>query len=61
MTIFETTIESIADLDKEAMEKAKQRQDNLIKPLGSLGKLEDITIRLAGIYGDSRFDTSKKA
>ena len=61
MTIFETTINSITDLDKEAMEKAKQRQDNLIKPLGSLGKLEDITIRLAGIYGEYLFDTSKKA
>lgn len=61
MNILENTLNSITELDKKSMEKAKKRQDTLIKPIGSLGKLEDITIKLAGIYGDMIFDTSKKA
>lgn len=30
--------------------KAKERLDNLTKPVGSLGRLEEIAIRMAGIY-----------
>ena len=35
------------------MEQARARQDQLTKPQGSLGVLEDISIRLAGIYGQA--------
>lgn len=42
----------IGDLDKDAMKKAKKRQDSLTKPLGSLGILEEISIKVAGITGD---------
>lgn len=41
----------IAPADNAAMEKARQRQAELAKPPGSLGKLEDYSIRLAGITG----------
>ena len=37
--------------DKETMEACRLYVDNLIKPIHSLGKLEDIAVRLAGITG----------
>ena len=51
MELFKKTIAEIKPLDKEAMELALKRQDNLAKPLGSLGRLEEISIQLAGIRG----------
>ena len=41
----------IAPLDNAAMEKARQRQAELAKPPGSLGRLEDLSVQLAGITG----------
>jgi len=38
-------------LDKEAMEAAQARQDELTKPRGSLGRLEELSIKVAGIKG----------
>ncbi|MCJ2533291.1 MAG: nicotinate-nucleotide--dimethylbenzimidazole phosphoribosyltransferase, partial [Candidatus Thermoplasmatota archaeon] len=43
--------EAIRPLDRDLMARASQKQDSLTKPKGSLGKLEDLSIRLAGIYG----------
>src|SRR6266566_5062723 len=40
---------SIAPLDTAAMELARTRQQQLTKPAGSLGRLEDIAIHIAGI------------
>lgn len=48
------TLELITDLDAEAMREARARQDNLTKPQGSLGVLEEISIRMAGIFGEPR-------
>lgn len=41
----------IRPLDREAMSKASQRQAQLAKPPGSLGRLEDLSVQLAGITG----------
>ena len=41
----------IDELNKEAMTKARARQDSLAKPPHSLGLLEDISVRMAGITG----------
>ena len=49
--LLNKTIKSIKPLDKSAMEKASARQDMLTKPQGALGRLEEISIRLAGIQG----------
>lgn len=53
--------ESITPLDAAAMEQARERQDVLTKPQGSLGVLEDISVRLAGIYGKSTPKITGKA
>ncbi|WP_117212493.1 nicotinate-nucleotide--dimethylbenzimidazole phosphoribosyltransferase [Allorhizocola rhizosphaerae] len=45
------TIESIPAPDAAAMSDARQRQARLTKPAGSLGELEDLSVRLAGITG----------
>lgn len=45
-------IASIAPLDQTATEAAKARQDALTKPQGSLGRLEKLSVQVAGITGD---------
>ena len=44
-------IQQISPLDEAAMAKARERQAQLAKPPGSLGRLEDLSIQLAGITG----------
>lgn len=53
-------IQSIRPADGAAMELARQRQAMLAKPPGSLGKLEDISVRLAGITGQVRNDMARR-
>jgi len=53
-------ISQIEYLDELAMNKARVRQAELAKPPGSLGKLEDISVRLAGITGQLFNNTSKR-
>ena len=60
MSLIESICKNIYPLDTRFMEQAQARQDRLIKPQGSLGKLEDISIQFAGIYGSKYFDTTKK-
>jgi nicotinate-nucleotide--dimethylbenzimidazole phosphoribosyltransferase len=50
--LLEQALEAIGVLNTDIMEMAKIRLDNLTKPLGSLGRLEDIVVQLAGITGD---------
>ena len=50
---LEATIDNIKQLDGAAMAKARKRQDMLTKPAGSLGRLEDISVQLAGILGQA--------
>ncbi len=48
MNIIET-INQIQPLDQAAMQAARERQNQLTKPAGSLGRLEELSIQLAGI------------
>ncbi|MFZ3171439.1 MAG: nicotinate-nucleotide--dimethylbenzimidazole phosphoribosyltransferase [Carboxydocellales bacterium] len=51
--LLEQTLNQIKPLDKIAMDKAQQRLDNLTKPFGALGVLEEIAKQLAGITGNA--------
>ncbi|RJQ39205.1 MAG: nicotinate-nucleotide--dimethylbenzimidazole phosphoribosyltransferase [Dehalococcoidia bacterium] len=46
---LQKTIEAIKPLDRAAMRAAGERQDNLTKPRGSLGRLEALAVQIAGI------------
>lgn len=54
MSLYGQTISKIQPLDEDAMQAARERQAQLTKPAGSLGRLEEISIQLAGITGQSR-------
>jgi len=44
-------IPNIHPLDEAAMQAARERQNMLTKPAGSLGRLEELSVQLAGITG----------
>ena len=50
----------IAPLDEAAMSAARDRQARLAKPPGSLGRLEDLSVQLAGITGKVHNKIEKK-
>ncbi|MGK5742368.1 nicotinate-nucleotide--dimethylbenzimidazole phosphoribosyltransferase [Micromonospora sp. URMC 103] len=49
--MLETTIAAIGPLDETAMAAARELHGRLTKPAGSLGALEDLSVRLAGLAG----------
>jgi nicotinate-nucleotide--dimethylbenzimidazole phosphoribosyltransferase len=49
--VFDDTLAAIAPLDAAAVAAARVRQDQLTKPRGSLGVLEDVSVQLAGLAG----------
>ena len=50
-TELKNYIAAIRPADRDAMAAARQRQAQLAKPPGSLGALEDMSVRLAGVTG----------
>lgn len=48
---FERAAGAVRPLDAVAMDEALARQDRLTKPRGSLGRLEALSVQLAGIAG----------
>lgn len=54
-------IARIEPLDAEAMEQARERQQKLTKPTGSLGRLEEIAIQIAGIQRRALPSVEQKA
>jgi nicotinate-nucleotide--dimethylbenzimidazole phosphoribosyltransferase len=51
MTRLELLLSRILEPDRAARTRALERQGQLTKPTGSLGRLEDLSVWLAGIYG----------
>jgi len=54
------TIGKISGLDKSSAKLAAKRLDNLTKPVGSLGRLEELARQIAGITGRLDPDFSRK-
>lgn len=61
MTVLNDTLKRIESRDTSFETACKERVDLLIKPSGSLGKLEDIVIKLAGIQRDLHPKVEQKA
>jgi nicotinate-nucleotide--dimethylbenzimidazole phosphoribosyltransferase len=47
-------LERIGPLDSGAMDRARARQEQLTKPRGALGRLEELAVLIAGITGSER-------
>lgn len=58
--MIRSLIDTIVPLDDVAMKAAEQRQAQLAKPPGSLGRLEELSIQLAGITGQVHNEIKKK-
>lgn len=54
-------INGILNNDEKIKKESRERVDNLIKPKGSLGKVEDLFVKLCGIYGEIVNEIPKKA
>ena len=61
MTTLATLITEIKPLNQQAMSKAQAHLDGLIKPVGSLGRLEHLALQLSGMGGlDPALTINKK-
>jgi nicotinate-nucleotide--dimethylbenzimidazole phosphoribosyltransferase len=61
LELLNKTIENIKPLDETAMAEARKRQDELTKPAGSLGRLEEVSIKIAGVQGKAKPQIKHKA
>lgn len=60
MASLQEVLDGIKGADKDVLEQAQKHMDSLIKPLGSLGKLESMAVKLAGITGQVHNNVDKK-
>lgn len=51
MELLKNTLNAIQPADLKTKELTKEKWDGLVKPMGSLGRLEDVAIKIAGITG----------
>ena len=61
MKSLEELLKGIEHVDEKAMEEAWGCWDSLCKPLRGLGWLEEVLVRLAGIYGTPHPHPDKRA
>lgn len=60
MKLIEKVTKKITVIDQGVMEQTQKRLDNLAKPLGSLGRLEELAKQIAGITGKLTFELKNK-
>ena len=60
-SLLNRILNEIKPLDSSAMATAQHRQDSLTKPHGSLGRLEELSIQIAGIKASSAPEVKHKA
>ncbi|MEW6007770.1 MAG: nicotinate-nucleotide--dimethylbenzimidazole phosphoribosyltransferase, partial [bacterium] len=58
--MLKKTLEKIKPIDLGLMEETQRRSDNLTKPQGSLGRLEELANRVVGITGNREPDLKRK-
>jgi nicotinate-nucleotide--dimethylbenzimidazole phosphoribosyltransferase len=61
MSLLKDTLALIAPVDETRAHEIQRRLDNKTKPLGSLGRLEELAKRVCLITGQDKPDTAKKA
>lgn len=61
MNLLKETINSIKPTNEEIKTLARHKWDGLVKPMGSLGTLEDATIKISGMTGTIKNSIEKKA
>lgn len=61
MGLLEETVSAIPPPDARAAQEARKRQDILTKPRGALGRIETLSVQLAGIVGTPRPRLGPKA
>ncbi|MEW6557753.1 MAG: nicotinate-nucleotide--dimethylbenzimidazole phosphoribosyltransferase [Elusimicrobiota bacterium] len=57
---IEDVVKRIKPFDKKIFETTQKRLDNLTKPLGSLGRLEDLAKQIVAITGEEKPELNKK-
>jgi len=60
MELLNQTLKNIRGLNSEIMEEARVHQDNLTKPKGSLGRLEELAVKICGIRAELNPKLAKK-
>ncbi len=60
MNLLVSISRNIYPLDKRSIDKARARWNDLIHPPQSLGRLEDITCMMAGVYGSDEIEDRPK-
>lgn len=58
--MLEKTLKKIEPIDIELLKEAQKRQDNLTKPQGSLGRLEELANRVVGITRNLKPELKRK-
>lgn len=53
-------LKSIVPADGKAKQQAQRRWDSIAKPLGSLGRLEEAVVRIAGMRGNPNFSLERR-
>lgn len=61
MGLLEETIKAIIASDEAAKALTRKKWDGLVKPIGSLGMLEEVTIKIAGMTGKPDNTIEKRA
>ena len=61
MNLIKETLSKITSPNEETKKLARDKWDSLVKPMGSLGTLEEVTIKIAGMTGKVINEINKKA
>jgi nicotinate-nucleotide--dimethylbenzimidazole phosphoribosyltransferase len=61
MNLLESTVANIRDINEQVMQEIRNHQNQLTKPPGSLGVLEELSVQLGGITGHKFPEIAKKA